>query len=250
MTSDRDNYCRLIGLNPMKESSYNVDAIEKKIAAKETKWKKERTDKQNDLDKRFQIGKWLDMVPDMRKVLKDPVLRSKEFEDGRKLLKAKASRLNKDAVTLHDGSKVLLPGTAEGLTKKIQWEGVTKDDVITMAGIKKTAVPSPVSDKIITAYKGLRDVNADTPMDLLNELIGNEGLEIKTNQLSESSPPTQIRTAFELCEKRVSNVRQDVLPNQDSFIQSLRSLKLVVGSDHDLTTLIKYGKCMRILAPA
>ncbi|MDR0887682.1 MAG: zinc ribbon domain-containing protein [Candidatus Methanoplasma sp.] len=249
MTSDRENYCRLIGLNPNKESSFNYDAIEKKIAAKETKWKKDRTDKQNDLDKRFQIGKWLDLVPDMRKVMKDPVLKSKEFEAGLKLLKAKASRLNKDAVTLHDGSKVLLPGTAEGLVKKLQWEGVTKEELISLAGIRKAAVPSPVSDKIITAYKGLRDVNADTPIELLNELIKNSGLEINVSPLTDNSPLPQIRSAFEQCEKRVSNVRQEILPNQDSYIQSLRSLKLVIGSE-DLAILIKYGKCMKVLAPA
>jgi hypothetical protein len=48
----------------------------------------------------------------------------------------------------------------------------------------------------------------------------------------------------------VNSVRQEVLPTQDSYIQTLRALKLVLGSDQDLSNLVKYGKCMRILGPA
>ncbi|MCL2032647.1 MAG: zinc ribbon domain-containing protein [Methanomassiliicoccaceae archaeon] len=250
MTSDRENYCRLIGLNPLKESSYTYDAIDKKIAAKEGKWTKESKDKQNDLDRRFQISKWLDMVPDMRRVMKDPLLRSKEFDEGRKLLRAKASRLNRDSIILHDGSRILLPGTAENLVKKLQWDGVNKEDLISMAGIRKTSVPPIVSDKVMSAFKGLQEVHAFTPMDLLNDLIKNPDLEININPLDEGSALTQIRSSFDSCEKRVNSVRQEILPNQDSYIQSLRSLKLVLGSDQDLTNLVKYGKCMRTLEPA
>jgi len=250
MTSDRENYCRLIGLNPLKESTYTYDAIEKKIAARETKWNKESKDKQNDLDRRFQISKWLDMVPDMRRVMKDPVLRSKEFDEGKKILKAKASRLNRDSIILHDGNRILLPGTAENLVKKLQWDGVGKDDLINLAGIKKTSVPPIVSDKVVSAFKGLQEVHAFTPMDVLNDLIKNPDLEININPLDEGSSVTQIRAAFDSCEKRVNSVRQDVLPNQDSYIQTLRSMKLILSSDHDLSSLVKYGKCMRILGPA
>ena len=250
MTSDRENYCRLIGLNPLKESTYTYDAIEKKIVARETKWTKESKDKQNDLDRRFQIGKWLEMVPDMRKVMKDSLLRSKEFDEARKILKAKASRLNRDSITLHDGSRVLLPGTAENLVKKLQWDGVSKEDLVSMAGIKKTSVPPVVSEKVVSAFKALQEVHAFTPMDVLNDLIKNPDLEININPLDEGSSLIQIRTAFDSCEKRVNSVRQEVLSNQDSYIQTLRSLKLLLSSDQDLSSLVKYGKCMRILGPA
>jgi predicted RNA-binding Zn-ribbon protein involved in translation (DUF1610 family) len=250
MSNDRENYCRLIGLNPLKESTYTYDAIEKKIAAKETKWTKESKDKQNDLDRRFQIGKWLDLVPDMRKVMKDPMLRSKEFDAGRKLLKAKASRLNRESIMLHDGTRILLPGTAEALVKKLQWDGVGKEDLVSVTGIKKTSVPPVVTDKVMSAYKALQEVQAFTPMDVLNDLIKNPDLEISVNRLDEGSSLSQIRTAFDACEKRVNSVRQEVLPNQDSYIQTLRALKLVLGSDQDLSNLVKYGKCMRILGPA
>ena len=250
MTSDRENYCRLIGLNPLKESTYTYEAIEKKISAKETKWTKESKDKQNDLDRRFQMGKWLEMIPDMRNVMKDPVLRSKEFDNGRKILKAKASRLNRDSIILHDGSRVLLPGTAENLVKKLQWDTVTKEDLVGLAGIRKTSVPPVVSEKTISAFKALQEVHAFTPMDLLNDLINNADLEININPLDEGSSLTQIRTAFDACEKRVNSVRQEILSNQDSYIQTLRALKLLLSSDVELSGLVKYGKCMRILGPA
>ncbi|AIZ56530.1 hypothetical protein Mpt1_c06450 [Candidatus Methanoplasma termitum] len=250
MAEDRENYCRLIGLNPLKESTYTYDAIEKKIAAKEGKWKKESKDKQNDLDRRFLIGTWLDMVPDMYRVMKDPVLRSKEFEAGKKILKAKATRLNRDSIILHDGNRMLLPGTAENFIKKLQWDGVSKDDMINLAGIKNISAKPVVSDKVISAFKALQDVQSFTPMDVLNDLIGNQDLEINISPLDEGSSLTQIRASFEACEKRVGTVRQEVLPNQDSYIQTLRSLKLLLSSDHELSNLVKYGKCMRVLGPA
>ncbi|MDR1404672.1 MAG: zinc ribbon domain-containing protein [Candidatus Methanoplasma sp.] len=250
MTSDRENYCRLIGLNPLKESTYTNEAIEKKIVAKEGKWIKENKDRQNDLDRRFQISKWLDLIPDMRRVMKDPVLRSKEFDEGRKTLKAKATKLNRDSIVLCDGSRVLLPGATENLVKKLQWEGISKEDLLSMAGIRKTSVPPVVSEKVASAFKGLQEVQVFTPMDILNDLIRNPELEININPLDEGSSLTQIRSSFDHCEKRANAVRQEVLPNQDSYIQSLRALKMVLGSDQELSSLVKYGKCMRILGPA
>ncbi|MEG0948904.1 MAG: hypothetical protein RSF78_06060, partial [Bacteroidales bacterium] len=157
MPDDRDNYCRLIGLNPTKESTYSVADIEKKITAKEAKWRKESENKQNALDKRFQFDDLLKLVPDMRRVMRDPSLRSKEFDGGRQLLRSRASGLGKESITLHDGSKVLLPGADERLHKRIQWEGVSKEDLVNLAGIKRTTVPKTVDEKIKTAYKGLRE---------------------------------------------------------------------------------------------
>lgn len=250
MAEDRENYCRLIGLNPNKETTYTLESINSKIEAKSKKWEKESKDKQNDLDRRFQMSQVLDCVPDMIKVMSDPVLRSKEFDDARKLLKAKASKLNKDSIILHDGTRVLLPGTAESLAKKLQWDSVTKDDLVNAAKITKTGVNPPVGMKVANSYKGMREVGAYTPMDLLNDLIGNSNLQINVQPLREGSSLTEIRSAFDICEKRVGNVKQDILPNQDSYIQALRSMKTVLDADTELASLIKYGKCMKILSPA
>lgn len=250
MSNDRENYCRLIGLNPNKETTYSLESIKSKIEAKRAKWEKESKDKQNDLDRRFTMSQYLDRVPDMIRIMSDAGLRSKEFEDARKLLKAKASKLNKDSVILHDGTRILLPGTADSLAKKLQWDTVTKDDLISAAKITKTSVTPPVGPKVANAFKGIREVGAYTPMDILNSLIENQSLQINVNPLREGSSLTEIRSAFDVCEKRVGNVKQDILPNQDSYIQSLRALKTVLDNDSEIAGLLKYGKCMKILAPA
>ncbi|MDR3205660.1 MAG: zinc ribbon domain-containing protein, partial [Candidatus Methanoplasma sp.] len=248
--TERENYCRLVGLNPMKESAYTAADIEKKIAARETKWKSESTNPQNDPEKRYAADQKVKAVPDIRKVMADPILRSREFDSGLKLLRSKAARLNRDSVILHDGSKVLLPGVANGLAKKLQWDGVTEDDLIRLSGIRAAHAKAPVSDKVLTAFKALRGVHSFTPSELLNELIDNKALEINTGRLADGASLTQIRSVFDQCEKRVGNVKRDILPNQDSYIQALRAIKTILGSDQDLSSLLKYGQCMRLLESA
>lgn len=250
MVNDRENYCRLIGLNPNKESTYSADSINSKITAKAKKWEKESKDKQNDLDRRFKMNGYLEQVDAIRKTMSDPVLKAKEFEDGRKLLKTKASKLLKSSVTLHDESQVLVAGAADALAKKLGWDGVTKDDLIKASGIKNTAVQPPVNPKVANAYHGIRDIGAYTPMEVLNRLIENRDLDISINTVGDGCSMTELRNAFEVCEKRVSNVKQDVLPTQDSYIQALRSIKTVLDDDANLTSFIKYGRCMRALSPA
>ena len=154
-----------------------------------------------------------------------------------------------DCIILSDGSYIALPGMADSYTKKLHWEGVTKSDVLKMAGIKEGAPPKPASDKVLNAYKGLRAVDAYTPVELLNALISHPNLEIGIDRLTEASSASQVRSAFEVCDKRVNSVRPDILPEQDSYIQSMRSLKLVLESDKELATLVAYGRCNRALVP-
>ncbi|MDR0523475.1 MAG: hypothetical protein LBG62_03540 [Candidatus Methanoplasma sp.] len=250
MAKDRDNYCYLIGLNPMKESTYNADSIEKKIAAKEVKWKKFAADKQNPAEKRFQAQQCFDAAPDMRKVMADPALRGEEFADARTLLRAKAARLLKDCITLHDGTKVLISGAAENLAKKMQWDGVDKSDLISLSGIKKTVSSPPVNERVLAAYKGLAEVRAFTVAEMLNSLIDRPALSLGIERLDERSGPAQIRAAFEACEKRVKTVKQGVLPDQDSYILAMRAVKAALASDKDLSDLLTYGRCMKALEPA
>jgi hypothetical protein len=250
MANDRENYCRLIGLNPNKGSTYSPESIESKIDEKEKKWTKEFKDKQNDLDRRFVIGKILELVPDMHKVMSDPALKAKEFADGRRVLAAKASKLNKDSIILHDGTRILLPGTADALVKKLGWDNVSKADLVEAAGIKDIAPAQIVSPKVANAFAGMRDVGAYTPMDVLNELIDNTSLEINVSSLREGCSLSDMRNAFDICEKRVANVKQDILPTQDSYIQTLRAIKTILDDDSAMTLLVKYGNCMKTLAPA
>ena len=88
-----------------------------------------------------------------------------------------------------------------------------------------------------------------TPVEMLNALIQHPNLEIDLPPLSDGSSFSQLRNAFDICDKRVNSVRPDILPEQDSYIQTMRSVKLVLEPDKELETLIAYGKCNRALIP-
>ena len=247
--SSRQSYCQLLGLNPLKESSYTTEAILKKIETKRGKWANDSRNKQNDTEQRFKSERLVEMTADMEAVFKDPRSRKDEFAYGVTTLKAKVQKLKMDCVILTDGTYIALPGAADSYTKKLHWEGVSKADVLKLAGIKDGTPPKPVSDKVLNAYKGLRAVDAYTPVELLNALITHPNLEIGIDPLTEGSSSSQVRNAFDVCEKRVNSVRPDVLPEQDSYIQSMRSVKLVLEPDKELSTLVSYGKCNRALVP-
>ena len=249
MSDTRQNYCQLLGLNPLKESSYNIDAILKKIETKKGKWANDSRNKQNDTEQRFKSERLVEMTPDMERVMRDPILRKKEFSDGQAALRGKVQKLRMDCIILSDGSYIALPGSADSYTKKLHWEGVTKSDVLKLAGIKEGSPPKPASDKVLNAYKGLRAVDSYTPVEMLNALIQHPNLEIDLPPLSDGSSFSQLRNAFEICDKRVNSVRPDILPEQDSYIQTMRSVKLVLEPDKELETLIAYGKCNRALIP-
>lgn len=246
--TQRPNYCHLLGLNPLKESTYKLEDIKKKIETKGTKWKNDSNNKQNDNEQRFKSQGFVNLLPDMERVMSDPVLRSKEFKDGVNLLKGMAERLKSECVILSDGTFLISPNTAEQQVKKIRWDGVTKNDVLSLVNIKDRSPPKPVSDTVINGYKALRSVDTYTPVDLLNALIDRQNLEIALDRLTEGSSPAQIRKAFEVCDKRINNVRPDVLPEQDAYIQALRSLKLCL-EDEPLKKLSEYGRCNHALLP-
>lgn len=249
MADKRNNYCQLLGLNPLKETSYTVEAILKKIETKKGKWANESRNKQNDTEQRFKAERLVNATADMERVMKDPLLRRREFTEAAQELKGKAQKIRQDCVILTDGTYLVLPGVAEPFAKKLHWEGVTKADIVKLAGVKEGQPPKPVSDKVLNAYKGLRGVDVYSPIELLNNLITHPNLEINLDPLSDGSSPSQIRNAFEVCDKRVNSVRPDILPEQDSYIQTLRVVKLVLEPDKELSSLISYGKCNKALVP-
>ncbi len=249
MASDRPNYCHLLGLNPLKEASYPVESILKKIATKREKWANDSRNKQNDTEQRFKAERLVEMTSDMERVMKDPILRRNEFEGGKTFLKGRVQKLRLDCIILTDGTYVALPGAADAYLKKLHWEGLTKPDILNLAGIKDGNPPKPASDKVLNAYKGLRAVDSHTPAEMLNALIRHPNLEINVDPLGEGSSFAQIRNAFDVCDKRVNNVRPEILPEQDSYIQTMRSLKLILEDDKELSNLIAYGKCSRALLP-
>lgn len=249
MAEDRENYCRLIGLNPNQEKSCSTESVNGRIANLEKRWNKEFKDKQNDLDRRFRAHRSLGMLPDVRRVMADPALRAQEFAAGRRLLASKASKLNKDTVILRDGTRVLLPGAADALLKRLAWDGVKKGDLIAASKLDDAPFRSAFDPVMLNAYAGVAAVGAYTPVEVLNALIGDPGLELDIPILREHAPLSSIREAFEACERRVANVKQDVLPAQDSYIQTLRAIKTVLDDDDKLTQLNRYGTCMKALVP-
>ncbi len=247
--AERQNYCQLLGLNPLKESSYSTDAILKKIETKKAKWANESRNKQNDTEQRFKSQQRVGMAEDMVRIMTNPHLKKTEFDNGVTILKGKVQKLRQDCIILTDGTYLVPGNIAESYTKKLQWEGITKSDVLKLANIKEGSPPKPANDKILNAYKALRSVDSYTPIELLNGLIGHPKLEISIDKLSDGSSLTQIRNAFEVCDKRITSVRPDILPEQDSYIQVMRSIKLVLDAEKDISILTEYGKCNRALAP-
>lgn len=248
MVEKKVNYCQLLGLNPLKESTYTDEAIQKKIQAKKEKWTNDSRNKQNDPEQRFKSEKLVGMVDDIVRVMGDPMLRKREFLEGKTILKGKVQKLKSDCIVLSDGSYLVMPGITENYTKKLHWEGVTKADVVKLAEVKEGAPPKPVHDKAFNAFNSLRTVDTYTPIELLNTLIEHPNLEIALEPLSEGSSYSQIRNAFEMCDKRVNSVRPEILPEQDSYILALRSVKLVLA-DQDMEALLKYGRTYRSMVP-
>lgn len=246
--NEKKNFCRMLGLNPFKEDSYNSELISNIINSKEKKWMAEGQDRQNDVGRRFRFHNYLDTIPDIRRVMENEALRKKEFEEARAILRSKASMLKKDFVILHDGTPVRIPGAAESLVKKLRWEGILAEDLIDLSGVREHDPEYSASEYVINAYRALNAVNAFTPVEMLNDLIRNISLEIEFSELNDNSSVEDIRNAFEKCEKRVNSVRPETLPQQDTYIQTLRAVKLTL-SDELLHELIKYGMCQRALVP-
>lgn len=244
-----ENCCMLLGLNPLKKYSYSPESISVAIDEKERKWKEESRDRQNDVGRRFRSQSCLDMVPEIRRIMDDPKLRENEFGEALRLLTSKASRLRKESVTLHDGTSVRVSGAAESLVKKLRWDGIGTEDLVKLSGVKEYDSSYVASDTVLTAYQALTIVDAFTPSEMLNDLISNERLKIETEELNDGSPPEDVRKTFERCEKRVNNVRPEILPDQDSYIQAMRAVKLALKSDEMLSELTEFGKCQRALAP-
>jgi len=249
MASTTDNYCQLLGLDPYNENKYSADKIEEKIKKMEVKWANEFRNKQNDTGQRFKYHRLLEEVPEIRRRMNDPLEKKKVFAEGKKALEGKCQRLKLDCVILTDGKHIILPGIIDNFMKRLHWDGVDKKQVLRLANISDGTVPKPVSEKVVNAYVNITTVNSYTPVEVLNTLIKMPDLEIKCDPLTDTSSMAQIRNAFNLCEKRVNSVRQELLPDQDSYISVLRSIKLIIDSDSEMKDLVNYGKCNKALEP-
>ncbi len=246
--ANRPNYCHLLGLNPLKEDKYNAAAIEKRIKECETKWSNDSNSKENDSQKRFKSGKLLEMVPDIRRIMSDPILKKKEFADGRKYLSAKGQKLKAECIIMPDGSMLAFKKNAENFVKQLYWKDVTADDIIKALGMSQDQPKPPVGTNVENAFKAVQAVECYTAVDVLNSLIQHPGLDIRATPLTDGSSPAQIKAAFDACEKRINSIRPGTLTSQDSYIQTLRAIKLVLD-DKSLAELQMYGRCQEAMAP-
>jgi predicted RNA-binding Zn-ribbon protein involved in translation (DUF1610 family) len=249
MANKTDNYCQLLGLNPFNDK-YTQEAIDAKIDKMAEKWANEHRNKQNDTGTRFKYSKLCDQIPEIKSCMSNPACKKRVFADGQKNLTGKCQRLKMDCVILADGRYIILGGVVDNFVKRLHWEGIDKKLAMKLANVNEGPIPKRVSDKVENAYISLNTVDAYTPTDVLNMLIKNPDLEIKCDPLTEGSSLSQVRNAFTLCEKRVNSVRQDILPDQDSYISVLRSLKLIIDSDKEMNDLFTYGRCNRAMDPA
>ena len=246
---EKENYCQLLGLDPLKPEGYDYAFIEKRIDDRSRKWSNESKNKQNDPGVRFSNSHLVDLVPEMKRVMSDPILKKREFDEDAKILKGMVQKLRQDCVILTDGRYVVINGVLNAYLKKLNWEGVNEKEIVKLAGVTTEPPPEVVKSSIHNAFKALRDVDSWTPIEMLNVLIQHPNLEISGNALTDGSSLAQIREAFKKCESRVTSVRPDTLPDQDSYIQTMRAVKVVLFDDKDLTKLIEYGRCNKALVP-
>lgn len=250
MSQERENYCRLIGLNPYREDRYSPGEINKRIDAAETAWKKEQKSPASSAKKKHLAGTHLAMVADMHSVMSSDVLREEEFAEGRVLLESKASKLNRDVITLHDGSLFLIPGSEDGLAKKLKWNDVDGKTILEASKIKSVPIPKPADDDIVSAFEKLSDLGLYSSAELINTLTENPAIDLNVGRLDAGSRPEEIRGAFGAAERKLSTMMADRIENQDAYIQAMRALKVVLHPDEKLAAFDRYGRCMRAMEPA
>lgn len=96
----RENYCRALGINPMKD--IGADEALSIIDSREREWNASLQQRISGKVRHRTLER-LRLVPDMRAVMTNPVLRKNEFEEGRKELSRIASHLLRCTVVSRDG---------------------------------------------------------------------------------------------------------------------------------------------------
>ncbi len=102
----RDNYCRVLGINPFVELDYRD--ISDIIDAKALEWEQDLVKRNSDRT-RHRSASCLARLPDMRAVMSNPVLRRNEFEEGAKEVNRIASHLLRCTVVSRDGRAAVIP---------------------------------------------------------------------------------------------------------------------------------------------
>jgi hypothetical protein len=245
MLDKKECYCQLLGLNPLRASRYSDEEIEKAIDTAEKEWRKASGD--TDPNVRFKAAKYLEEVPEMRAVMKDPERRRLEFESSRRMLEGKLQAIVKQGVILSDGRIHVFPDAIKNQIAMLRWKNITEADIKAIAGVNVGMPPNPVGSKVLNAYKAMAKLGSHTPAELLNSLIDNPDLKIGCHSLNDASSFALVESTFKACEERVNKVRLPNFPEQDAYIMCLRTMKLALSNEADCDSLVRYGKCNRDL---
>ena len=247
MLDRRECYCQLLGLNPLRAGEYSEEDLMAAIDSAEKEWKKASGD--TDPTVRFKAAKYLEEVPEMRAVMKDPERRRLEFKASKGALEGRLQGIMKQGVILSDEQVHVFPDVLKNQVAVLRWKGVTEADVKALTGVNVGAPPSPVGSKIQNAYKAMSKIGSNTPAELLNSLIERPDLKINCHTLNDASSFALIESTFRSCEERVNKVRLPNFPEQDAYIMCLRTVRLAITNEEDCSSLVRYGKCNRDLGP-
>ncbi len=239
-------YCQILGINPFKENEYDEKRLDDIINRATSRWNRESTNIDDSV--RLAASKHLEMKSDISDAMLDPETRREEFDEGRKKLKSKLMPLLKKCVIDEDGKRYAFPRAVNEQLAKINWDGITSDDVPAILELESGRPEPPVSSSVSNSFNYIQNVKASTPAEALNSLIGNPKLRIQCHRLTDSSGLSSVKEAIAECSTRLGFVKLTEFPEQNTYIECLRKLKAL--SDDDLESLIRYCNCYRDLEPA
>ena len=250
VSEKRENYCRLLGLNPFKESEVSEQSIREHIERAESEWTKEQTSPTLTKKQKYLCGEYLKLVPDIRCTMDSPILRREEFEAARDILRRKSSKLRGEAIIVQDGGVYISSNVADEFAKKLNWKGLDGKTLILASGIKVIPAPRPISNAVSNAFRMMNDVNVFSPYTLLNRLIDIPDMDLSIEKVEPGCPPDTLRTAYDSVNKRINNIKNGKIPHHDTYLMAVRAVKSIVSTDEGLAELLSYGRCMEVLEPA
>lgn len=242
----RENYCKLLGLNPYQNYSENqiLDAINKAQA----QWEKELKTSGKTPGRFYALTENLKLVPTMTEDMKNPVVREQEFTECKEIVKKKLSGLLRQAIILSDG-KIVIPQTAiQSLKERLNWNVVTAPALRDALGEVITSLPVSVNRRTIECYKRMAELDICSPIELLNRIIRTKNSNLQIGLVDESISPDGLRRAYAEAYSRLE-LKPGRFEYQDLYYSALRFVKAAISTDEGLDELNRYCFCMRILEP-
>ncbi len=250
MSDERENYCRLLGLNPFKLKDYTEDDITRQINATEERWAREAEASTTDKIKKYELNECLKLVPDMRSTMDSPILREEEFERGKEILQRKSTKVRRSAIVLHDGGIVIPSKAADDLAGKLNWPGIDGRTVVLASGIRTVASPHGTPLSITTPFRMLQEFGCYTPHEFANRLIAMPELSLSLSMVGEDSTNDDVRLTFDTIYRRLCNIKQGKIPDLDMYTQSVRVVKSSLATDDKFEEIMGYCRCMKALSGA